>query len=113
MTLRTVPLPGAPTYVAFAYGPVVLAGTLGTDGVTPAAQIIKNERESGNMLNAHVEVPVLVGDARDLARRVRPVPGAPLTFESVRLGRPRDVRLVPFHRAAHERYTLYWKVESA
>jgi hypothetical protein len=113
MTLRVAPLPGAPDVVAFAYGPVVLAGSLGSEGVTPAAQIIKNERESGNMLNAPVEVPSLVGDVADLVRRVRPVPNEPLTFETVGLGRPRDVRLAPYFRQAHERYVLYFGVRSA
>jgi len=110
MTLRIEPLPGASDIVAFVYGPIVLAGRLGTEGVTPEAQIIKNERESGNMLNAAIEVPVLVGDPRDVVRHVRPVPSEPLEFETVGLGRPRDVRLAPFFRLAHERYNLYWSV---
>jgi hypothetical protein len=113
MTLRVEPLPGAPELVAFAYGPIVLAGRLGTEGVIPEAQIIKNERESGNMLNTPVEVPTLAGDPRELARHVRPVRGEPLTFETVGLGRPRDVRLAPYFRLAHERYTLYWQVRPA
>jgi DUF1680 family protein len=113
MTLRTEPLPGVPNVVAFVYGPIVLAGRLGTEGVTPEAQIIKNERTSGNMLNAAVEVPALVGDVRDLVRRVRPVPNEPLTFETAGLGRPRDVRLAPYFRLAHERYNLYWTVRGA
>jgi len=110
MTLRVEPWPGAPDTVAFVYGPIVLAGRLGTEGLTPGAQIIKNERESGNMLNANIEAPVLVGDPRDLVRRVRPVRGMPLTFETVGVGRPRDVQLAPYFRLAHERYNLYWKV---
>jgi DUF1680 family protein len=113
MRLRTEPLPNAPEYVAFVYGPIVLAGRLGTDGITPDAQIIKNERTSGSMLNATVEVPALVGGGRDLASRVRPVSGEPLTFETVGLGRPRDVRLAPYARLAHERYALYWRVLEA
>jgi DUF1680 family protein len=110
MTLRVEALPGAPDTVAFVYGPIVLAGRLGTEGVTPTAQIIKNERESGTMLNANVDVPVLVGNVRDLVDDVRPVRGMPLTFETVGLGRPRDVQLAPYFRLAHERYNLYWKV---
>ena len=112
MTLRVVPLPGAPEYVAFAHGPIVLAGKMGTQAVTPAAQIIVNERESGNTLNDAIEVPTLAGDTRTLIRRVRPVRGESLVFETVGLGRPRDVRLAPFFRLAHERYNLYWKVQA-
>jgi DUF1680 family protein len=110
MTLRVELLPGASDIVAFVYGPIVLAGRLGTEGVTPEAQMIKNERESGTMLNAVIKVPVLVGDPRDLVRHVRAVSNAPLEFETVGLGRPRDVRLAPFFRLAHERYNLYWSV---
>jgi len=113
MRLRAESLPGAPDVVAFAIGPIVLAGRLGTEGVTPEAQIIKNERESGNMLNAPIEVPVLVGAPGDLVRRIRPVAGEPLTFETVSLGRPRDVRLAPYFRLAHERYALYWHLRPA
>jgi DUF1680 family protein len=112
LTLRVEPLPGEPGIVAFAVGPIVLAGRLGTAGMTPAEQIIRNERESGNMLNAPVEVPTLRGNPVTLARHLRPVVGAPLTFETVGIGQPRDVRMAPYHRLAHERYTLYWRVEA-
>jgi hypothetical protein len=57
-------------------------------------------------------VPELVGDPRDLTAQVRPMPGEPLTFETVGLGRPRDVRLAPYFRLAHERYSLYWRVRA-
>jgi DUF1680 family protein len=110
MTLRTEPLPGSPDRVAVLYGPIVLAGRLGSEGITPGADLIRNERTSGDVLNADVEVPVLVGDADGLVERIRPVPGAPLTFRTVGLGRPHDVTLIPYWRIAHERYNLYWKV---
>ena len=113
MALRAEPLPGAPGLVAFAYGPIVLAGRLGTEAMTFAGQIIKNERESGNMLNAPVEVPVLVGDPVTVASQLRPVAGESLTFETVGLGRPHDVRLAPYYRLAHERYALYWRVQAS
>jgi len=114
MTLRTVPLPGAPTHVAIAYGPIVLAGLMGRDALYPGADILRNERVSGELLNVPVDVPVLVGDPDTLTSRIRKAPGAPpLTFETVGLGRPRDVRLVPYYRVAHERYNMYWSVKRA
>ena len=48
MTLRAEPLPGTADVVAFVYGPIVLAGRLGREGLAPGTQIIVNERESGN-----------------------------------------------------------------
>jgi DUF1680 family protein len=110
MTLRMEPLPGASDVAAFVYGPIVLAGRLGNEGVAPADQIIVNERESGNMLNAPVTVPVLAGDVRTLPTRVVQDARDPLTFRTAGVGRPSDVELTAFHRLAHARYNLYWKV---
>jgi DUF1680 family protein len=110
MTLRTEPLPGNPGVVAFLYGPVVLAGRLGRQGLTPGADIIVNERTYGDVLDDKVEVPVLVGDAREVVKQVKPSAGEALTFHTSGIGRPRDVTLVPYYRIAHERYNLYWKL---
>jgi hypothetical protein len=111
MTLRAVPLPGAPDRIAIAYGPVVLAGELGREAVYPGADILRNERVSGEILNVPLEVPVFIGNPDAILGKIRKAAGGvPLTFETVGLGHPRDVRLVPYYRVAHERYTLYWKV---
>ena len=112
MTLRVEPLPGTTDLVAFVYGPIVLAGRLGREGLAPGNQIIVNERESGNMLKADVEVPMLAGDSTTLTSRITQDPQDPLTFRTNGLGRPRDVELAPFYRLAHERYSLYWRVVS-
>jgi DUF1680 family protein len=110
MTLRTEPLPGTNDVLAFVYGPIVLAGRLGRQGLSPGNQIIVNERESGTMLNAAVEIPVLVGDRAKLPNRIRQDSHDPLIFRTSGVGRPRDVELAPFYRLAHERYNLYWTV---
>jgi hypothetical protein len=111
MRLRAEALPGAPERVAFLYGPVVLAGRLGREGLYPGADILRNERNSGMVLDVPVEVPALAADPRTALERIRPVAGAdPLTFETVGIGRPRDVQLVPYYRLHHERYNLYWEL---
>jgi DUF1680 family protein len=113
MRLRTEALPGTTDIVAFVYGPIVLAGRLGRDGLSPGSQIIVNERESGTMLNADVKVPTLTGDATSLVEHVQRDTHDPLVFRTVGIGRPHDVELAPYYRLAHERYNLYWKVASA
>jgi DUF1680 family protein len=90
MALRAEPLPGSSDHIAFVRGPIVLAGRFGREGLAPGNQIIVNERESGSMLNASVQIPTL--------RSAEP---------------PKDVELAPFYALAHERYNLYWKVNPA
>lgn len=112
MEVRAEALPGNAYVVAFLYGPIVLAGRLGREGLKPGADIIVNERTYGDVLNDKVSVPVLAGDARAVVGQIRPAAGAPLTFQTVGIGRPQDVTLVPYYSIAHERYNLYWKVVS-
>jgi len=113
MTLRTELLHPTTDVVAFAYGPIVLAGRLGRGGLAPGNQLIVNERESGTMLNAAIDVPTLAGDVAKLPKQCQQDPHDLLTFRSVGIGRPRDVELAPYYRLAHERYNLYWKVVRA
>ncbi len=113
MSLRAEPLPGTTDIVAFVYGPIVLAGRLGREGLVRGNQIIVNERESGTMLNAATDVPVLIGDASTLLKRIHHDPRDPLLFRTSGVARPRDVELTPYYRLAHERYNLYWKVVPA
>lgn len=100
--------PAAPDVVAFTYGPLVLAGALGRQGLSPGADIIVNERDYGRYNDMPVAVPVLAGDPQALAAAIRP--GArPLEF-TLAAADGSTVRLVPYHRIAHERYATYWKL---
>lgn len=110
MKLRTVPLPGQPGVVAISYGPIVLAGKLGKEGLAPGADIIVNERTTGDVLKADVEVPVLIGEPQEIIKQIRLATGMALTFQTKGIGHPYDVSLIPYFRIAHERYNLYWKV---
>ena len=103
--------PAAPDIVAFTYGPIVLAGALGRQGLAPGADIIVNERKYGEYNGGAVAVPTLAGDPKALAQQIRPG-AAPLEFTiAAKDGTP--VRLIPYHRIAHERYATYWRVERA
>lgn len=110
MQLRLEALPGAPDIAALMYGPIVLAGRLGAEGLTPGADIIVNERTSGDMLNLPMELPRLALPARNLPERVLRKADDRLAF-SVKAAQPdRELELIPYHRIAHERYNLYWQL---
>lgn len=117
MRVTTEPLPGSPNYAAFFYGPVLLAGPLGTEGLT------RDDFYGGGPFNSpgqlaqkavpRSHVPTLIGDPARAASRIMRAPGPALAFHTKGLGRPGDVALVPFYTLFFQRYALYWPFQSA
>lgn len=103
--------PAAPGIVAFTYGPLVLAGALGREGLSPGADIVVNERKYGSYNDAPFAAPTLAGDGETLARSIRPT-GKPLEF-TIASAEQQPVRLIPYYRIAHERYATYWPLKPA
>jgi len=114
MRLTTEPLPDSKDYAAFFYGPVLLAGPLGTEGLTPAdfhgGGPFDSPGQTAQKKIPESHVPVFIGTPEAALARIAPVPGHPLTFQTHGLAQPRDVTLVPFYRLFFERYALYWPV---
>ncbi|MHA6720792.1 glycoside hydrolase family 127 protein [Sphingomonas sp. RS6] len=111
METRAEHAPAAPAIVAFTHGPLVLAGVFGRDGLAPGSDIVVNERLYGRYNDTPFSPPTLSGDPAALVGRIRP--GAePLSFTIAADG-GQAVRLIPYHRVAHERYATYWQVAPA
>ncbi len=111
MSLRVETMPDNARLAAFLYGPILLAGDLGREGLTPAVRYGPSSPPVRRM--AMPTVPGLIGDARSVLASVKPVPGPPLTFKTSGIGKPADVTLVPFYRASDIRYTAYWNLYTA
>ncbi|SNS47088.1 hypothetical protein SAMN05421770_1011114 [Granulicella rosea] len=109
MELKAVPLPGSPQIVAFVYGPIVLAGDLGSEGIAPGADLNVNERLYGEVLKEPYAAPVLKGDPAALLRQATPA-DEPLSFHLPATGSASSVRLSPYYKIAHRRYVTYWKL---
>ena len=105
MRLHTEPLPGVRNEVALLYGPMVLAGKMGTKAMP--SPFVKRQTELSRL--PAPAAPVLVCEADRLLDHVQPVPGQALTFRTHGIGRPEDVTLIPFYRMHRERYSVYWK----
>jgi hypothetical protein len=107
MQLHLQPLPGASDIAAVMLGPLVLAARMGRQGMGPGDDIVASEYVYGAVLKSPADLPRLALRGRTLDEAVRPA-GAPLQF---RTGAPGgDIDLAPFHRIAHERYSLYWRL---
>jgi hypothetical protein len=108
MSLRFEATADDPNRGAFLYGPIVLAADLGAEGLDEAARYGPSAPE------VHVDdlppMPVLVAASpTDAVAHVEPA-GAPLSFRTHGLVRPRDVELRPFFRLADRRYSVYFDV---
>jgi hypothetical protein len=108
MKLHTEPLPGVSNIVAILYGPIVLAGELGTNAMPNP--ITANQTDFSKL--PAPDAPVFVGDKAKLLKQIEPVAGRLLTFRTHDLGQPRDVTLIPFYQLHRQRYSVYWKLLS-
>lgn len=108
MRLHLQALPGVSGIAAVMFGPLVLAARLGSAGMAPGADIVAGQYAYGWVLmNEDTALPRLALQGRALEEAVRPA-GAPLRFRSA--GPGQEIELAPFHRIAHERYSLYWQI---
>jgi DUF1680 family protein len=98
-----------PKKAAILYGPIVLAGALGTKDF-PETDILADHLK----LNNHplIEVPDLITGEKDLSKWIKPIEGEHLAFKTAAVGQPgnRSVTLIPFYKLHHQRYTLYWNI---
>jgi uncharacterized protein len=109
MEVATDSAPVAPDIVAFTYGPLVLAGALGREGLASGADIIVNEREVGKYNDASFTPPSLRGDPGTIAQTIRRG-DRPNEF-LIASAEHKPVRLIPYYRIAHERYATYWQIK--
>ncbi len=109
MSLRLCPMPNDPTLAAVMYGPMVLAGKLGEfDG--PEDMVYTTENWFNFPEEFLADAPTLVTENREPSAWIKPVEGQPLTFRTVRVGKPEDVTLVPYHRLWGQKYAIYWRI---
>jgi hypothetical protein len=122
MHLHAQSMPDDPGLQAFLYGPLVLAGDLGGDGLTEAHIIGPNLRvgapnveQYGSPLGPpatarpvpEIEIPAFHPAGRDPSTWIKPA-ARPLSFRTA--GQKKDVTLVPLNSLFDRRYSVYWRV---
>ena len=116
MRLTVEAMPDDPTLQAFLYGPLVLAGDLGNEGLTeqmiigqqgPAVR--RPDGPAGNPNRPLLEAIVvpLHSASPDPASWIKPADKL-LTFRTT--GQKRDVTLSPLNKMFDRRYSVYWEV---
>jgi hypothetical protein len=121
MHLHAEAMPDDARMQAFLYGPLVLAGDLGGDGLTEAHIAGPNLRVGAADIEQHGSPLAPVNrtppvPAIDIPTfRAGPEPGSwikatdqPQTFRTT--GQKQDVTLLPLNRLFDRRYAVYWQV---
>ena len=104
MHLHMEAMPDDPNVQAFLYGPLVLAGDLGSEGLTEQLTVGPN---APRMRGLPLEIPSFQAAGADPASWIKPA-GAPLTFRTT--GQAKDVTLAPINSIFGKRYSVYWQV---
>ena len=107
MGLHIDSIPDDPSLQAMMYGPLVLAGRLGDQGLTAALTYPEyNTAPKGEP----IPVPAIASSAKNPTGWVEPVSGTPLAFRTT--GQDQNISIIPLYRLADEHYAVYWKVSA-
>ena len=111
-------------HAAYFYGPILLAGKLGTKGLqkvnffggsnvlqpTPgsAAGQLAHEKLPISDFPVVLETPNAPETTQQLAKLLTPIKGQPLRFQLAGTTSENSVTLAPLYDVVYERYTVYW-----
>lgn len=116
MTLHSEALTDSPKQRALLYGPIVLAADLGREGLDKISDYSDDPTRASNV--PAPDVPSLVSNtdfatSNAWSKSLRKTPGPDLAFTLADLPKNADgtsatLKLIPFSRAQHIRYNVYW-----
>ena len=106
MRLHIEAMPDEPTTQAILYGPLVLAGDLGSDGLKPK---MAEGEEGPDVKDFPIAVPAFRAATGGLEAWVKPG-DKPLTFRTV--DQVRNITFAPFYQTFGKRYSIYWTVNA-
>jgi hypothetical protein len=92
-------MPDDANRVALMYGPLALAGDLGTE----------DDAEANNPMY----VPVIMAEERKPLTWTEPIEGEINSFITKEVGRPRDIEFKPFYKTHERRYSVYFDLFNA
>ena len=103
MKLHSQPMPDDDNLQAFLYGPMVLAGELGREGLTA-------EMQRGGDNPPELTHPAAAPELGS-GLPIEPVERSPMVFRTK--GVTPEIRLIPFHQVVDQRYAIYWRIKPA
>jgi DUF1680 family protein len=111
MTLHLIPTPDNPQKAAIAFGPVLLGGAMGTEGLKEPAPYAKDQDDLKNFVIPGNIIHELNTNGTPVSNWLKAVPNEALTFKTVNATPSGDVTLIPYYKLHHQRYVLYWDLK--
>jgi DUF1680 family protein len=110
MSLHLVATNDDPDLAAVLYGPIVLAGDMGTEGMKPPMPFAKDQLDYKDVPIPKDIITALNVKGKKLDDWLIPVKGEPLTFKTVDAA-SKEVIIIPFYQIDEQRYVIYWNLK--
>lgn len=110
MSLHLVATNDDPNLAAVLYGPIVLAGDMGTGGMKAPMPFAKDQLDYKDVPVPKDIITTLNVKGRKLNDWLVPVKGKTLDFETVNAA-SKEVTMIPYYRIDEQRYVIYWNLK--
>jgi hypothetical protein len=109
MELTLQSLRNSDRYSAILYGPILLAGELGTKAITEDEFDQKMDHAAVHTISL-AETPVLSGSPAQILSSVQRLGSETLSFSLSCLDQKTAISLIPLYRLHFQRYAIYWRI---
>ena len=110
MSLRMEATNDNPNMAAAVYGPIVLAGNMGTEGMEPPVPFANNSLDfKDNPIPQHITDTLYVA-GRKINDWLKPVDGENLVFKTSNVSKE-EINMIPFYQIDRRRYIIYWNLK--
>jgi DUF1680 family protein len=115
MSLRIEPTPDNPKVAALMYGPILLAGEMGTQEMkSPAPYHDTHDPYQYYDYDYHIPANIphrLNVNQRKLTEQIKPIIGQPLMFSIANSSTEKPIIMAPYYEVHRERYVVYWDID--
>ena len=110
MSLHLVATNDNPDMAAVVYGPLVLAGDMGTEGMKAPEPFAKDQLDYRRIPVPNDIITSLNVNGRKLNDWLVPVNGKPLAFKTVGAA-SKEITMIPYYQIDEQRYVIYWNLK--
>jgi DUF1680 family protein len=110
MSLRLVATNDNRDMAAVVYGPIVLAGDMGTEGIEAPVPFARDQLDYRNMPVPDDIITTININDKKINDWLIPVNGKPLVFKTSGVA-SREITLIPYYQITRQRYVIYWNLK--